>query len=193
MSRNKKYQTEEELKAAKKEYDKRRYQMLREEISRKHSEYYQNHKEGILEKHREWRNNNPSYSKEYRQKNKDRLAEYGSDYYKNEREKILNRQNEYQRTQVGRANNLLSSYRYCDRKRNRGECTLTADWIINNIFTSKCHYCGKTDWHELGCDRIDNSKPHTEDNIVCCCEECNVKRNRKEFNEFMKIIKEKNT
>lgn len=193
MSRNKKYQTEEERKAVKKEYDKRRYQRLREEISRKHSEYYQNHKEEILEKHREWKNNNPSYNEEYYQKNKNRFAEYGTDYYKNKREKILNRRNEYQRTKVGRANNLLSSYRYSDRKRNRGECTLTADWIINNIFTSKCHYCGKTDWHELGCDRIDNSKPHTEDNVVCCCEECNTKRNKKEYNEFIKIIKEKNT
>ena len=191
MGRTKKYFTEEEKKAAKKEYDRQRYKRLREEFSKKHSEYYQKHKEEILEKNSEWKKNNPTYNEEYYQKNKGKFVESGAAYYKNNREKVIKRQIEYQATQLGRANNLLSSYRYSDKKRNRGECTLTSEWIIENIFTSKCHYCGKTNWKELGCDRIDNSKPHTEDNVVCCCEECNKKRNRKEYNEFIKIIKEK--
>lgn len=188
-----KYLTEEERKAAKKEYDRQRYKRLREEFSKKHSEYYQKHKEEILEKHSEWKKNNPTYNEEYYKKNKVKYLERDAAYYKDNREKVLKRQIEYQTTQVGRANNLLSSYRYSDRKRNRGECTLTAEWIINNIFTSNCHYCGKTNWKELGCDRIDNSKPHTPDNVVCCCDECNTKRGRKSYNEFIKIIKEKNT
>ena len=72
-----------------------------------------------------------------------------------------------------------------DKKRNRGKCTLTAQWIMDYIFTKKCVYCGESDWKKLGCDRIDNSKPHTEDNVVCCCGECNTKRGTKEFEEFL--------
>lgn len=237
MSRNKKYQTEEERKAAKKEYNKQRYQRLKEEISRKHSEYYQNHKEEILEKHKEWKNNNPTYNKEYYQKNKDRFAEYGVDYYKNNREKRLEYSKQYQKdnsihykeyqkkyhsnnketlsekrkeyyienkekinlwkkhyskTPMGRAVYLVNSYKRADKKAKRGECTLTPEWIVDNIFSKPCHYCGKEGWDVIGCDRIDNDKPHTEDNVVPCCDECNTKRGRKEYNEFIKIIKEKN-
>ena len=39
-----------------------------------------------------------------------------------------------------------------------------------------CCYCGETDWHKLGADRIDNSKPHSKENCVCACEKCNVER-----------------
>jgi hypothetical protein len=66
-----------------------------------------------------------------------------------------------------------------------GKCTLTPEWIVENIFSKPCHYCGKEGWELIGCDRIDNSKPHTPDNVVPCCWECNKKRGRRDYEEFM--------
>lgn len=82
---------------------------------------------------------------------------------------------DYRHTKQGRASMLLQRYKERDKQTGRGECTLTSKWIIENIFTGHCIYCGETDWHKLGCNRLDNSKPHTIDNVVCCCGECNVR------------------
>ena len=94
-----------------------------------------------------------------------------------EREISKERQREYFRqylkTPLGRAHDLLGTYRVEDRKRDRGECTLTAQWIVDNIFTKPCAHCGETDWRKIGCNRLDNSKPHTEDNVEPCCQSCN--------------------
>ena len=44
---------------------------------------------------------------------------------------------------------------------------------------------GKEGWQVIGCNRIDNSKPHTMDNVEPCCLECN--RN-KYFDEIRKKV-----
>lgn len=90
----------------------------------------------------------------------------------------------YRQTKGGRALTLIHGYKVSDEKHNRGECTLTKEWVIDNIFSSKCYYCGETDWTKLGCDRIDNDKPHTPDNVVCCCTNCNNERQKMPFEEF---------
>jgi hypothetical protein len=43
-----------------------------------------------------------------------------------------------------------------------------------NITSKSCIYCGDTE--DLGCDRIDNSKGHTMNNIVPSCKICNYAR-----------------
>lgn len=148
MGRPRKYQTEEERIAAKRESRRR------------------------------WRKANPEYQAEYYQNNKEKIAEQKAEY-----------QAEYRSTPKGRAGSLLSIYKQSDKRYNRGECTLTADWIVENIFSQYCHYCGETDWKELGCDRIDNNLPHTPDNVVPCCCECNKKRGTTPYDEYMKMIK----
>ena len=84
-------------------------------------------------------------------------------------------QSEYKNTRIGKASILLGCYKRDDKKHNRGECTLTREWIVENIFSKPCVHCGETDWHKIGCNRIDNSKPHTIDNVEPCCWECNNK------------------
>ena len=106
--------------------------------------------------------------------------------YQKHREKILEYQAEYDKTPMGRAAHLVNRYKSSDKKYNRGECTLTAQWIVDNIFSQPCHYCGESDWTKIGCDRIDNSKPHTPDNVVPCCMKCNRKRGRKDYEKFIK-------
>ena len=82
------------------------------------------------------------------------------------------------------AGRLLRRYRQSDIQYNRGQCTLTAEWIEENIYKKGCLYCNETDWHKLGCDRVDNSKPHTPNNVVPCCKECNQKRQRRKFLDY---------
>ena len=81
----------------------------------------------------------------------------------------------YTGTKMGRAAYLLDSYNKEDRKYDRGKGDLTAKWIVENIFSKPCAHCGKTEWKEIGCNRLDNSKPHTKDNVEPCCKECNDK------------------
>lgn len=122
-------------------------------------------------KHKEKRN---AYSRQYNEEHKERLNEYN---------KVYKLENPKQH----RATQILGSYKKTDRKYNRGECTLTSQWIIDHIFSGQvCQYCGESDWEKLGCDRIDNDLPHTPDNVVCSCWDCNNKRGDKPYEDFVK-------
>lgn len=96
----------------------------------------------------------------------------------------------YKDTIKGRASNLVGNYRAKD-KRVFGDNSSTIDreYMINNILNSSCIYCGETDYHKLGCDRIDNAKPHTKDNVVCSCWDCNNKRNTLPYMIYINKIK----
>ena len=126
------------------------------------------------------------YLHQYYLKHKEKLVEYKKQWFKENKEERDEYRKQYRKTPMGRADYLLQRYRQSDKKHNRGECTLTAQWIVENIFSKPCHYCGKTDWTKIGCDRIDNSKPHTEDNVIPCCMNCNRKKNTKSYDEFIK-------
>lgn len=76
-----------------------------------------------------------------------------------------------------RASYLVKNYNRSDKKYKRGHGDLTTQWIIDNIFTKKCAHCNKSGWQIIGCNRLDNSRPHTKDNVEPCCEECNHKLN----------------
>ena len=162
MGRPRKYFTEEEQKAARREYNKQYYQNNRDRIVKQQADYYQN--------------------------NKEKFAEYNAEYYQKNKEKILEQITEKRITPIGKAQMHVDNYIRIDRAYKRGECTLTPEWIVEHIFSQPCHYCGKTDWTEIGCDRIDNSLPHTPDNVVPCCTDCNKKKARYSYDEFMKMI-----
>lgn len=117
-------------------------------------------------------------NKKWCEGNKEKREEYLKNYYQENKEEILSKQSDYHKTQKGRAVVLCADYRTEDKLRGRGESTLTADWVVENIFSKPCHYCGETDWTKLGADRIDNSKPHTPDNVVPCCLHCNCSKSK---------------
>ena len=77
--------------------------------------------------------------------------------------------------QIARAANLICAYRQTDKKYNYGKSDLTPQWVVENIFSKPCVHCGETDWRKIGCNRIDDSKPHTMDNVEPCCCNCNRK------------------
>lgn len=91
---------------------------------------------------------------------------------------------------IKKANRLAYGYHWHDVNTHHFICEQDFDgkWIVDNIFTNECIYCGESDWHKLGCDRKDNSKPHTKDNVVCCCTRCNKLRSDKFTVDEMKEI-----
>lgn len=135
-----------------------------------YKQYYLKNREKLLAKQNQYYKNNKEIYKDYYSENKEKIIEYQKEYQK-----------EYDKTQMARANSLLSAYKTADKKTNRGKCDITAKWIVDNIFSKPCTYCGETDWHLLGCNRLDNSKPHTIDNVEPCCGKCNVELGRKEL------------
>ena len=163
-----KYNTEEEKLQAHREAQKRYVEKFGKE---KYNEYQKKQREKkVYDK--TWYEKNKVYNKTWHEKNK----VYNKTWYEKNKENKKKYSKEYKNTPLGRAHNLLASYKRSDKKHNRGECTLTAKWIAKNIFTKKCQYCGETDWHKLGCDRIDNNLPHTIENVVPCCFHCNCKK-----------------
>jgi len=91
-----------------------------------------------------------------------------------------------------KASKMVSAYRCKDNKRGFN-CNLTKEWFIDNIILKPCSYCGDID--NVGCDRVDNSKGHTMDNVVPCCYRCNVIRSNffsvdemKEIGMFVKTV-----
>lgn len=90
-----------------------------------------------------------------------------------------------------RATKLLCAYKTIDKRKGL-ICDLDRDWLYENILCKPCIYCGSV--VNIGCDRIDNSKGHTKDNVVPCCDICNRTRfdnfTHEEFKEIGKVIKE---
>lgn len=175
----KKYFTEEERIAARREASRRSYQKHKEERKEAQREKCRRYKARNKEKIAE-------YNRQYRQEHKEEILEYQKQYQQEHKEKCAEYNKQYSKTPIGRANKLKQLYKRMDKNAGRGKCTLTAKWIVENIFTQKCHWCPETDWHKLGCDRIDNELPHTPDNVIPCCYECNVKRHKKSYEEFKK-------
>lgn len=93
-------------------------------------------------------------------------------------------QDKYNKTKMGRASRLLGRYNQSDKEAGRGKGDLTPEWIVENIFSGqKCAHCDETDWTKLGCNRIDNTKPHTKDNVEPCCKKCNCDKEGKELSK----------
>ena len=143
-----------------------------EKKKEQHHQYYLNNKEKCYELSKKWKLENPDKAKQIQKKYRDSHKEKKEEWKKNNKELL-------------RAGNLVQKYKRNDKKANRGECTLTPQWIVENIFSKSCHYCNETDWAKIGCDRIDNSKPHTPDNVVPCCYSCNCKKGTKKYEDFI--------
>lgn len=147
---------------------KKWYWKNKEYKNQKCKEWYNEHKEERKKYNKEWREKNKEYDKQ--------------------------RRLDYMRTPIGRASHLVQAYKKEDKKHKRGECTLTKEWILENIFTKPCAHCGVEGWNVIGCNRINNDLPHTMDNVEPCCEECNkrlwLKEKKKPLDQIDAIIGE---
>ena len=108
-----------------------------------------------------------------------------NEYFRDRRKRLSEDKNE-------RAKVILKAYNRDDKSRGFDiSNNIDYSWIVDKIFSGSCTYCGDSDWKHLGADRIDNDKPHTQDNCICSCGVCNVERQCKsmsvsEFVEYRK-------
>lgn len=161
----------------KKEIDRLYYLKNKAKILERRRQRYQENKEKELEQ-----------SKKYYEEHKNEISEYYKQYQVDNASKLKEYKETYYSTMHGRALRLVGHYKREDNKFERGECTLSEQWIIDNIFHKACEYCGESDWHKLGCDRKDNSLPHTPDNCVPCCFDCNRKKGVMNYEEYKKRL-----
>lgn len=84
-----------------------------------------------------------------------------------------------------RTTRAISTYKRLDDQK-KFNTNLSRDFVIKALI-KPCTYCG---YSATGLDRLDNSKGHTEDNCVPCCNECNVARMDNFTHEEMLIIGE---
>lgn len=133
--------------------------------------------------------------KEYKEKNKEKCNEYYRKYAHSEKGKETHKKRNQAAYKDKEKKSKILRLRYFNLDKRKGLNTgqvVSSEWILENIINSKCIYCGESDWTKLGCDRIDNSKPHTEDNCVCSCQSCNMSRgNRRTVQEQIEYTKNK--
>ena len=175
-------------KECKKQYSKQYRAKHKEEISEKRKEYqhqyYTEHKEGKSE-----------YNKRYRVEHKDDISESKKQYYQENREEMLEYWKQYYSTIKGycyniRKNNIREDRIYGRIGEEVPDNYPTIEYYIDAV-QQPCIYCKKhKPFNEMGLDRIDNDKPHSLDNVVPCCTECNVKRGRwHSHDEFKDIVR----
>ena len=80
---------------------------------------------------------------------------------------------DFEQQKKDKISKMLSAYKCKDKKHGR-EFSISREFMYDVVFNKRCIYCGDTE--NVGLDRIDNTKGHTEDNVVPCCYECNVAR-----------------
>ena len=162
------------------DYNKQYREVNKERISEKDRQYYDANRERCREQ-----------DKQYYRDNREHRCEYNRQWREEHPDYDIQHRKQYCSTQYGRANGLKNSYIKFDKKKGYPvDQNIDEDWIVDNILTSQCVYCGDSDWTHLGADRIDNLKGHIPGNCVCACGVCNVERGDKytveEFKEYRK-------
>lgn len=163
-------------------YGEEAWLVFNEKEKQRAREWYQKNKDRKNQKKREWRAANMEKHLEYQK-------EYSKKWRETNHEHWLVWQKENTKTMKGRASRLYNNYKSDDRIKGREGNNLTTQWILENIIKSSCVYCGESDFTKLGCDRIDNTKAHTMENVVCSCWDCNNTRQKlcksvEEFKEY---------
>ena len=79
------------------------------------------------------------------------------------------------------AKRMVNNYRWMDKERGFDpNQTISAEWFLDNIAYQPCKYCGLTRFGSIGANRLDNTKGHTQYNVVPCCPSCNSRENMRD-------------
>ena len=145
------------------------------------AEWSTNHKENVKAKNAKWRSKNPTYDAQYQQAHKDKIAEYQAEWRNLNKEKIAEYQAEWYNPQthpLNWAKIIVNNYKKMDRERGFDpNQTISAEWFLQNIAYRPCAHCGLQAIGLIGCNRLDNTKGHTIDNVEPCCFKCNAREN----------------
>ena len=130
---------------------------------------------------------NKATQAEYYKANKEKKATYDAEYYQSNKEKIAEYYASYynpQKNQLGWAKRMVAHYRQMDRDRGFDDKdTISVEWFLQNIAYQPCAHCGKQGIGLIGCNRLDNTKPHSIDTVEPCCFKCNCKENIRDMLE----------
>ena len=166
-------------------YDAQYYQAHKDEIKAYKAEWRAKNKEAIAQKHAEWHKANKEkiaeHRAEYYQAHKDEIKAYNAEWYQTHRDSELKKRAEYRDpilNPLNWARKIVGHYRDMDRERGFDDSkTITAEWFLENIAYRPCVHCGKQGIGKVGCNRLDNTKGHTQDNVESCCMPCNAREN----------------
>lgn len=165
------------------------------------------------ERHRErckkYAQTNIAYQKAYREKNKEQIKAYQREYRKENKKRIRKYQQKYytNANYFSTTDNIikrkLRTHRAIDIKTGRGAPNnyITYKWIIDTLMKqgNRCKYCNKKmkvekfktrEKRAFTVERMDNTKPHTQNNCVCACLSCNLKRGKRTYDQFMNYMKQ---
>lgn len=126
------------------------------------STYYQENKTSIREKA-------AKYRVQYYAKNKDAILKKSHAYHAAHKEAIHKMKADYYSpilNPIGYAKQKVQHYRWMDKERGFDpNQTISAEWFLENIAYKPCKYCHAQGIGNVGANRIDNTKGHTEDNV----------------------------
>ena len=109
-----------------------------------------------------------------KEERKNYMKEYNKQYYLSNKQKLRIKHFDYRNTPNGRAKMLIASYSRSDKRDGYQETVdFDSNWMIENIMLKPCAHCGKEGWQVIGCNRLDNTKGHTKNNVEPCCKPCN--------------------
>jgi hypothetical protein len=81
---------------------------------------------------------------------------------------------------------IFQDTRNGDKKKLGQTNDLTKEFIAN-LIKDGCHYCGETKL-QITLDRIDNSLPHNQNNVLSACVRCNLIRRELPFRCWVHIV-----
>ena len=80
----------------------------------------------------------------------------------------------------------IKLYDYKKSAKNRGLKFELSDEYFFDLVQLPCHYCGYNE-SIIGIDRKDSNIGYIKNNVVPCCEMCNLMKNDKSYDDFIKI------
>lgn len=101
-------------------------------------------------------------------------------------ESINNRRRAWRQEPENRVTVIYQDTRNSDKKKLNQTNDLTKEFIENSI-KNGCHYCGETEL-QMTLDRINNSLPHNQDNVLPACIRCNLIRREMPFECWMHLV-----
>jgi hypothetical protein len=97
----------------------------------------------------------------------------------------LERIKEKRKSNVTRGRFVLADSKKSDKKKGLNN-DLNIEFV-NSMLLECCYYC-EDDKAPLGLDRIDNTKGHTQQNVVACCRRCNYIRRNMPYEAWVLFI-----
>lgn len=129
---------------------------------------------------------------EHAEARKQYFKQYNKQYYADNAEYFKQYFKQYRATIEGYARKIRINNLQEDRKYGRigaEEDPLPTIEEYIHLLSQPDFYDGKHyPFTEMGLDRIDNSKPHTIDNVVPCSTAHNIQRGRRSFEEFCAVM-----